>query len=92
MPAIYLDRTERNQSVAQAIARLQPWLQVREGPERIGIFGADVIRLQRQALEGALGASLSDEEWRGLFARVDGDVLKHDDREYAVEDYVPGGG
>jgi hypothetical protein len=48
------------------------------------------IRIQRSKLEEALGAPLSDEEWKQAFARKVGEELRYDDQLFDLEEYVGG--
>jgi hypothetical protein len=90
MPFIYLDKSERDRQIADAIKRLQPYCELKETEQRIIISDMPAIRISRRRLEEALGAPMTDEEWRQKFARSIGEVAEYSDRDYVLEDEPPG--
>jgi hypothetical protein len=90
MPFIYLDRTERDRQIADAIKRLQPCCELKETEQRIIVSDTSAIRISRQRLEEALGAPMPDDEWRQKFARSIGEVAEYTVRDYVLEDEPPG--
>ena len=90
MPYVYLDKTDRDRVVAEAIKRLEPFADVKETDQRIIISNMPSLRIARSRLDALLDTPLTDDEWRGKFRRSVGEVGRYDDQEFFVEDEPPG--
>ncbi|MBI3076517.1 MAG: hypothetical protein HYY85_05925 [Deltaproteobacteria bacterium] len=94
MPSIYLEPTEENRQIAQAIKAAAPACDIRVQEKVIAIFtrSEGPLRIVRRKVEESLGRALTAEVWKGLFARHTGEVASLSDREVLLEDqyYSPG--
>jgi hypothetical protein len=90
MPYVYLDKTDRDRLVAEAIKRLEPFADVKETEQRIVVSNMPSLRIARSRLDALLDPPLTDEEWRSKFRRSVGEVARYDDQEFFVEDEPPG--
>jgi hypothetical protein len=90
VPIIYLDKTERDLRIAQAMKKFDSFCEIRESDQRTIVSKAGTIRVGRRQLEEELGGALSDDEWKGLFGRAIGQLARYDEREYLIEEEPPG--
>jgi hypothetical protein len=90
MPSLYLPQNELNQQIADAIGRLLPTCKVMVREPWITISSTTGIHIRRRQLEDALGAPLTDEQWQQAFARRLGEVLRFDNQELDIEEYLQG--
>lgn len=90
MPIIYLDKTDRDRSIAEAMKKFDAFCEIRESDQRIIVSSSGTIRVDRRRLEEELGAPLSDDEWKRIFGRFIGQLAKYDEREYVIEEEPPG--
>jgi hypothetical protein len=92
MPTVYLSNDARGVQIAEAVRRLAPAHQVFEREDRFVVEGNAELRIPRRRFEEALGEALDDTEWMSLFARHVGEVIGYDNREFSIDEYLPGDG
>lgn len=89
MPSLYLDKTDRDRQIADALAKMDPFVRWKEA-ERVLVVSSDgIIRVNRRRLEDLLGGPLSDDEWRSKFRRFVGQA-EYDDRQFTLSEEPPG--
>lgn len=94
MPSFYLEPTEENRQIAEAVKAVAPACEVRVQEKVIAVFtrSEGPLRISRRKVEERLGRALAPEIWKGLFARHTGEVASLTDQEVLLEAqyYSPG--
>lgn len=89
MPSLYLDKTDRDRQIAQAVKQIDAFVELKEAEKVLILLSDGIMRINRKRLEAVLGEPLSDDEWKQKFKRAVGQV-EYTDREFILTEEPPG--